>query len=81
MLKMEKQETKRQHYVPETYLNKFGTERKEKEFQVFALSKLPPPKEVALISVSPKRGSTLTLFSFTFFFLLMTNVSQYHFLI
>lgn len=36
---MEKQETKRQHYVPETYLNKFGTERKEKEFQVFALNK------------------------------------------
>lgn len=45
------------------------------------LSKLPPPKEVALISVSPKRGITLTLFSFAFFFLLMTNVSQYHFLI
>jgi len=39
MLKMEKQETKRQHYVPETYLNKFGTERKENEFQVFALNK------------------------------------------
>jgi hypothetical protein len=36
---MEKQETKRQHYVPETYLNKFGTERKENEFQVFALNK------------------------------------------
>ena len=47
----------------------------------FTRSKLPPPKEVALISVSPKRGSTLTLFSFTFFLLLMTNVSQYHVLI
>lgn len=36
---MEKQETKRQHYVPETYLKKFGLERKENEFQVFALNK------------------------------------------
>jgi len=38
-LKMEKQETKRQHYVPETYLNKFGKERKESVFQVFVLNK------------------------------------------
>lgn len=32
---MSKQETKRQHYVPETYLNKFGIETKANEYQVF----------------------------------------------
>jgi hypothetical protein len=36
---MTTQETKRQHYVPETYLKRFGYERKEKEFQIGALNK------------------------------------------
>jgi hypothetical protein len=33
---MSSQETKRQHYVPKSYLNKFGTIRKKDEYQVFA---------------------------------------------
>ena len=33
------QETKRQHYVPEAYLNKFGFERKKDEYQVFVTLK------------------------------------------
>ena len=36
---MEKKETKRQHFVPQTYLNKFSIERKEKQFQIFAAPK------------------------------------------
>ncbi len=33
------QETKRQHFVPRTYLNKFGVERKNGDYQIHALDK------------------------------------------
>lgn len=36
---MTTQETKRQHYVPETYLKRFGYERKQGEYHIGALNK------------------------------------------
>ncbi len=36
---MNKKETKRQHFVPKTYLRKFSIERKEGQYQIFAAPK------------------------------------------
>ncbi len=36
---MNKKETKRQHFVPQTYLRKFSTERKKSQYQIFAAPK------------------------------------------
>lgn len=37
---MSNQETKKQHWVPRTYLEKFSIERKKDEFQIYAVDKL-----------------------------------------
>ena len=49
---MSSQETVRQHYVPKTYLNKFGVVRKENEYFVYATPKQNLEK---VISVNTKK--------------------------